>query len=87
MPLFNATKTSCCTFGKCSLQGPSWHINDTELSMNENVDYHSATLSINGHVHLQKAMVQLIMLYDAQSLVINKAVVKDMDKPMQSLFA
>ncbi len=55
--------------------------------MNENVDYHSATLSINGHVHLQKAMVQLIMLYDAQSLVINKAVVKDMDKPMQSLFA
>ncbi len=39
IPLFNAIKTSCVTFGKCSLECLSWHINSTELSLNDYLDY------------------------------------------------
>ncbi len=47
--LFYATKTSCVTFRKCSLEGPSWYISGTELPVNENLDDLGAILSKNGH--------------------------------------
>ncbi len=54
---FNASKTSCVTFGKCHLEpSPVWKLNETQLAQDNELDYLGAVLSNDNHTHQQKRL-------------------------------
>jgi hypothetical protein len=51
---FNASKTSCVTFGKCHFERPTWSLNGIELPVDDELNYLGAILSKKYHAHHQK---------------------------------